>query len=52
MSDGTVTSAPETSPRQYEVRPKTGSNGDLPGDLLEISMGPSTLRLTAFSGWT
>ena len=28
------------SPRSYEVRPKTSSAGERPGELLEISMGP------------
>jgi NADH-quinone oxidoreductase subunit D len=39
MSEGhtTTMSAP---PRQYELRKKAGGNGELPSDLLEISMGP------------
>jgi len=28
------------SPRQYELRSKASGNGELPSDLLEISMGP------------
>jgi len=27
-------------PKNYEVLPKTGRNGDVPGDLLEVAMGP------------
>src|SRR5215510_9241962 len=30
----------EATPRQYELRSKAASNGELPSDLLEISMGP------------
>jgi NADH-quinone oxidoreductase subunit D len=30
----------DAPPRQYELRYKAATNGELPGDLLEISMGP------------
>jgi NADH-quinone oxidoreductase subunit D len=35
-----TTSIPELPPRTYELRSKESANGELPGDLLEISMGP------------
>jgi NADH-quinone oxidoreductase subunit D len=40
MSEAAETSATMPPPRQYEVRPKAAGNGQLPSDLLEISMGP------------
>jgi NADH-quinone oxidoreductase subunit D len=40
MDVASMTSIPEVAPKTYELRPKTSGNGELPGDLLEISMGP------------
>ena len=40
MSDqGNITTM-DVPPRQYELRSKASTNGELPSDLLEISMGP------------
>ena len=39
MSDS-VEVIPSMPPRQYELRNKHGGDGELPSDLLEISMGP------------
>src|SRR5579863_1473751 len=30
----------EASPRQFELRSRSAGNGNLPSDLLEVSMGP------------
>ena len=40
MSDQGNTTTTAASPRQYELRSKASTNGELPSDLLEISMGP------------
>ena len=37
---GADTLKPESPPRGYELRPKAAMNGELAGDLLEVSMGP------------
>jgi len=39
MSEAVETN-PQPAASHYEVRPKPGGNGELPSDLLEISMGP------------
>ena len=40
MSDQGNTTTIDAPPRQYELRSKASTNGELPSDLLEISMGP------------
>ena len=40
MNNGTETLDPLATPKQYEVRSKISGNGELPSDLLEVSMGP------------
>jgi NADH-quinone oxidoreductase subunit D len=40
MSQRLETTLPESAPRQYELRQKATANGELPSELLEVSMGP------------
>src|SRR6476620_8105637 len=40
MNSGAETLMTGVTPKQFEVRSKASGNGDLPSDMLEISMGP------------